>query len=688
VLDFWLTTLWQRLGCPDVRYIQIPWMMYNINVPTPDEISAFRTAYGLPLQGPCEKAPLAGLLNTGRAGASKGGNHYCCVIWMPEERIVHVLGRNYMSTGWLLDAKNWAEWDGPTIWRNLAILHGWSCSTLSVRTLDWIQNGYDCGPIACQVLERIWTTGFELTSTGIWRKPSLPCCHQIRLQIASDTHACILAISQANPQQHTDGTLQSVVQELENHPARRLHLVTRNLHHAMAKCSLCITSSGKKSQKKMESPHVSRPFISSIPSRDLRRAKGRPECDAESDDGGNDSGRSSTSLPSDTMPSHANRNIHVKDWSQARLGRFPRPPPPYLPKLKSLRGLWSKFDNNFDDYDDGPTLEDLEATGPPKPIQLANADLVYMAHRIISNPWPMFKDQGFRILPSFADLFYKKSPIRLLEHISPVGLSHPSFPPSESDSEISSSPDDLITVGAQEMLEAVGSGDDNLMFLTGKTPDNRYIQLDLRRDAVIPQSICHSYDIDSLIWVSTYPRFRHAVSVYTMPLIRKKPPIWKHNHVYVDLLVPQSETDRLAPGRRSEWWTRRFRLSRIPHVSFGRIGEGSGSIDIYLFFPRMTHRHPHTGRWVSLVPSDVQNFLWKKVITPAMKNITRKSDHPYVGLSRENLILKMGTWSRKRRGEGQRVPTFPFRPSLFQKLMNAMMEIVCLALNLVVNQLS
>jgi hypothetical protein len=399
----------------------------------------------------------------------------------------------------------------------------------------------------------------------------------------------------------------------------------------------------------------------------------------ESDDHHSDSGDSSASLRSDTMPVLANRNIHVKDWSQARLGRFPRPPPPDLPQLKTLRGLWSKFDKNFDDYDDGPTLEDLEATAPPKPIQLASADLVYMANRIISNPWPMFKDQGFRILPSFADLFYKKQPIGILEHISPVGLSRPSSPPSESDSESGSSPDDLITVSAGDMLEAVGSSDDNLMFLTGKAPDNRYIRLDLRRDAIRPHSIRHSYDIDSLIWICTYPRFHHAVSIYTMPLIRKKPPIWKHNHVYIDLLVPQSEKDRLAQGGRSEWWTRRFRLSQLPHVSFGHIGKGSGSVNIYLVLPRMTHRHPHTGRWMTLVPSDVQNFLWKKVITPAMKNVTRKSDHPYVGLSRENIMLKMGTWSRRKRGEGQNVPTFPFRSSLFQKLINEMMEIVCLA---------
>jgi hypothetical protein len=300
-----------------------------------------------------------------------------------------------------------------------------------------------------------------------------------------------------------------------------------------------------------------------------------------------------------------------------------------------------------------------------------------MANCIITNPWRGYKDQGYRILPSYADLFHKKPPIMILEHLSPVGINHPCVPMPESDD--GTGAPDACTMGGEEMLAAAGT--DDLMFLTGKTVDDQYIYLDLQRDAVVPQRILHSYDIDSLIWITTYPRFHQAVSIYTMPHIRKKPPIWKHNHVYIDLLVPQSENDRHSQGKRSEWWTRRFRLSQIPHVSFGQLGQGSGTVNVYLFFPRMTHRHPRNARWMSFVPPELQNFFWKMVMRPAMKKVTSKLDQPYVGLSHENLVLKMG---RRKGGEGRGAPTFPLRPAAFRRLISEMMDIVGLDLCLAV----
>lgn len=661
-----------------MRYIQIPWMMCNREEPTAEEIAAFRTAYVLPPDGPCEMVPLAGLLNTG-GDSNKGGNHYCCVIWMPQGKVVHILGRRYMSTGASLNARNWEEWGGPIIWRNLTILHGWGHIHLSVRTLDWVQNGYDCGPIACQVLESIWISGFQLNPKGIWKKPRLPCCHRIRMRIAGEVHASILGIYQASHQESSldDGGIQmSVINELDSCPAQRLLKATKNLERAMTKCSLCLKETPRKPQKVAKH---SKPLVTSIPSRDIKKARGGPGSNSETGDT-SDSEHSSSSLPSDITPANANRGIHVDDWSQVRLGRFPRPPGPVLPPLISLRGLWSAFDQDFDDYEDGPTLEDLDAADPPFPNLFGDLDVVYMANKIIKNPWTAFKDQGYRLLPSFADMFHQKRPIMILEHMSPVGVTHP--PPSlEDDDSSTSGPSDAIVVGAAEMLDAAERFDDDGMFLTGKTVDNDHICLDLQRDAIIPQSIGHCFDLDSTIWTTLDPVFNLSLNVYTMPHIRKKPPIWKHNHAYVDLLLPQSDKDRFAQGSRTEWWTRRFRLSQIPHIFWGYLGLGSGSINVYLCFPRMTHKHPHNGRWISFVPSDVQNFFWKKVMTPAMQEATYEIDQPYVGLSRENLNLKMGSSGMKKGGEGRRAPSFPFRPELLRKLTKAMLDIVSLNSN-------
>lgn len=675
-LDFWLTAQWQRLGCPDIRYIQVPWMMCNKNVPTPEEIVAFRHSYHLPLQGPCPVVSMAGLLNTGGQGDT-GGNHYCCIIWRPREKEVHVLGRNYTFTGASLDAQHWEEWGGPIIWRNLTLLHGWGHIQLTVKTLDWKQNGYDCGPIACQVLQSIWIKGFELTSRGAWKKPGFPCCHPIRMQITSDVHLLVMEIYQnLTHNVSLEGAVDdNVVQNLEHHPNRCLNQTLRHLERAMQKCSSCIQQQHKESHLASQT----KPSIQSIPGREIKQGRAipqsasEPEVEVLNDDSQHLSSDSDNHPSSSSvLPAVVNKGVYATDWSQARLGRFPRRPGPQLPALTSLKGLWSKFDPDFDDYDDGPTLEDLDATAPPQPRLPESVGLVYMANHIIKNPWRTFKDQGYRILPSYADQFHRKKPIMVIEHLMPVGISHPSQSTSEF-ADIDEAPDVRI-MGAEEMLEV--ADDDDLMFLTGRTFDDNYICLDLENDAVEPEKILHSYDIDSLIWITPYPHFWHALNIFTMPQIRRKPPLWKHNHVYIELLLPQSENDRLSPGKRSEWWTRCLKLSSIPHVSFGRLGDGAGSISIYLFFPRMTHRDPNSGRWMTMVPPEIQNDFWANVLTPAMQVVTSPLDHPYVGLSRANLVLKTGAWRRRRGGEGARAPTYPFQPSALTKLIVKMKEIV------------
>jgi len=427
-------------------------------------------------------------------------------------------------------------------------------------------------------------------------------------------------------------------------------------------------------------PTLTVPFSHS----DLRTAKGLPLTKKKLDHHSGHSQSPSSSSSEDTPPSFANRHHHVTDWTQARLGRFPRPTHgPPLPPLTSLKGLWNPFDMDYDDYEFGPTLDVLESDPTLHVLNPTSFDLVYLADRIITSPWTMFKDYGYRLLPSFADLYHLSEPTMVIDHLMPVSLEHPPSQPIYSQTARSGDAIDIpniLVMGAKEMLQAADEEHNNLLFLTGRTAADQYICLDLQRDAVTPQHIIHSYDIDSLIWVTINPQFRQAVNVYTMPYIRKKPPIWKHNHVYVDLLVPQSEDDRLALGPRTEWWTRQFRLSHIPHLSLGHLGEGSGSINLYLFFPRMTHRHEHTHRWVSIIPPDIQALFWEKIVRPAMKKVSSELDHPYVGLSKEIMTLKIGMHGKKQNLQSSRVPTYPFRSNDFAHLISEMKDMVRVSL--------
>src|SRR5262245_57180875 len=81
----------------------------------------------------------------------------------------------------------WEKWGGPTIWKKVALLHGWEEMAMTVHEIHWPQNGYDCGPIACQVMEHIWTAGFEQDVDRIWIKPALPCTDKFRIRMALDS---------------------------------------------------------------------------------------------------------------------------------------------------------------------------------------------------------------------------------------------------------------------------------------------------------------------------------------------------------------------------------------------------------------------------------------------------------------------------------------------------------------------
>jgi hypothetical protein len=289
---------------------------------------------------------------------------------------------------------------------------------------------------------------------------------------------------------------------------------------------------------------------------------------------------------------------------------------------------------------------------------------------MILSPWTTFKDYGWRLLPSFAHMFHDRDPVMVREHFMPVGLpsdkqEHASIP--EMDCE------DVDQMGAYEMSRFAELSESNDIFLRGRTEDGTYIQVDLERDNITPTEIIVSWDFDSLIWVTQRPRFKCAVSVYATPQIRNKAPISKHNHVYVDLLAPPSTNDRESGTLRSEWWERRFRLSQIPHTWFGKLGDGSGTLNLYIFFPRMTHQHEYTRRWVNVIPSHVQERFWEKVVQPAMLEVTNPSTHPYVGLSQTQHEFKRAS-PGKRQDNTTKAPAYPFRTEMFLEMTDYMVE--------------
>ncbi|KAG9023645.1 hypothetical protein FS837_005675, partial [Tulasnella sp. UAMH 9824] len=85
------------------------------------------------------------------------------------------------------------------------------------------------------------------------------------------------------------------------------------------------------------------------------------------------------------------------------------------PFREILTSKWRHF-KDFDDFNNGPVQEDNQTI----PLAIQNLPDNPYAQRIYSSVWSMFKDYGYRILPSFYQLFNKEPPHLLLEHLLPI----------------------------------------------------------------------------------------------------------------------------------------------------------------------------------------------------------------------------------------------------------------------------
>lgn len=114
-----------------------------------------------------------------------------------------------------------------------------------------------------------------------------------------------------------------------------------------------------------------------------------------------------------------------------------------------------------------------------------------------------------------------------------------------------------------------------------------YVCLDLELDHVplTLNDLDVVVDIDSLIWVTRSLHFNTPLAVYLGPIIEDKAPMHRNNHVYVDILIPQSQEDADAIGGCTKWLIRSFPLCGIPNTIFGALSNASGSMFVYICFP-------------------------------------------------------------------------------------------------------
>ncbi|KAG1789583.1 uncharacterized protein HD556DRAFT_1492627, partial [Suillus plorans] len=599
-------------------------------------------------------------------------DHFFAVIFDYQRCTAYVLGR-YISNSEMdveiADPYNWEDWQGPGYWRRIASLHGWSIgdvTKISVIHRDWMQNGVDCGPIACSVLQQCLASGLD--EIGGLPTFHVQCGHKLRIHMLrvvagriklSCSDYLMLLDSQRHHWSEDEFPDEDTINDIQNghHQAECLKLL-RTLTVVSATCSICqrpvLSQDGKRPSRDSEDEDETR-----LDGEDLNGSRNRNnivpratgthlELEIEIPhhcDNTDDSQRSvSASAP----------RRKVKNWNLGSNKRFPRPIAP-LPLVAYSSRRWLHDDHTFDDYEDGPTIEMLKAQRDINPTTTFQAGAIQL-----SASWVDWVDHGYRITPSSFHIFYQCDPIATMDHIMPIGTTN-SYDASNqipdrvtgaySLARIGSSQDaqhthvtDVEILSASELIESA-QYDPPLheecrfghnSFVRGHT-SHRYgdgppIYVDLERDAIkfSEDEIETSLDIDSIIWTTKAFRCRGSVGIYVTPPFQTKPGIFKHNHAYIDITIPQSEEDANTPGGRTEWLSKRFPMSAIPHICIGRISSASSMLNLYIAFPRMIHQHPVNGRRITLMPKEVLDIFWDQVLLPSIGDSTDVSWAPYL----------------------------------------------------------
>ena len=104
---------------------------------------------------------------------------------------------------------------------------------------------------------------------------------------------------------------------------------------------------------------------------------------------------------------------HVKDWTAGFMFHFPHSTADVqLPMYSNQR--WKSFDRRYDDYEGGPVLESLQPIHNP--------------YELVEEPyycpgfWTHFRNYGYCLQSSFSQMFYLGPPIKLMNHILPIGV--------------------------------------------------------------------------------------------------------------------------------------------------------------------------------------------------------------------------------------------------------------------------
>jgi hypothetical protein len=498
---------------------------------------------------------------------------------------------------------------------------GWSIARFVTGAYGQVheQNGLDCGAVVCLVTKALLTDGIEFDREGMAMAPTIECSHYGRLRLLNEN---IQNLQRCHHLYETLSTDMFTVPEESATYAMSVGLegylgadrIRKRLATTRDKCTVC---------KRVRQMKVAEQEVEDGSEEEEDEwERQNPKSDSEDSQSECMEGqRNDHSLA--VVPAYLTGNKKKKKLMEKARRRVPaKIRAPTTKRGKAIPLKPQRFQmlprnkrRDFDDYYGGPTLEDMMELQRPGGLEAYPNS--WDVAPTIRSPWELFKNYGFTLEPEFALMFNRQEPLMAKEHLLPVGESNP---PSSEDGEEECQWEEL---GMEEMLAtapAEGSLESMNMFVRGVMPDGRtLVKLDLTRD-IYPlrfDEYLFSLDIDTIIWVTHKLRVLTEVSVHVLPYSGARPPIWKNNHVYAEVLMPQSERDKDMGGR-TEWFSNRKSLSIIPHIHFGKVGHGSTGFNIHVMFPRMMHKNPVSGRSATLIPHEIQSLWLTDIVYPAI----------------------------------------------------------------------
>ena len=223
-----------------------------------------------------------------------------------------------------------------------------------------------------------------------------------------------------------------------------------------------------------------------------------------------------------------------------------------------------------------------------------------------------------------------------------------------------------ISMSAALMLQEAGTTlktkESYNVFVRGKTRGDDFINLDIEEDHVplTRKEIDISVDIDSILWVTRGLEFscKGAINLQLKPHYSPLPPFSANPSVYITLLEsPEDEMELKEPQSRTRT---RFPLSSIPHMPFGYFGGATQQFNLYVFFPRMVHKHNGNNRWITLMPQELQELWLSEAVFKALDSSMGRysGTSEYLPQSTDQLKYKAG-----------RQPTFPVSPCAISSLL-------------------